>query len=324
MISEPEAASADDRETARIAAFPRDLIRRWMSLGFNPEDAIGCAVLTAVVWGPRGREAEGTQADSDKDRRDATAAVIASIAWTTARARGDPATFDDRALALGRGGADSVLKWCRERHRLAMDGDASERSQGIRAMGADSVVQAERMGFFSRREWFRTLAYAAKSCGRSSTENDAILSEYAQRLIDHYEARGDAVPMMRVGGRVVPAPRQMRDGGGLGRRVRTRRTFPPVAPPTAEVEGPEHEAARREARSLARVKVLGVIERLERLERLSAREAVMVRLSLDGGADPEKWGGRKNRRYLASRGFTISQPGLLKMARRVRAALRIA
>ncbi len=86
----------------------------------------------------------------------------------------------------------------------------------------------------------------------------------------------------------------------------------------------EDDAEEQRDRLGHRLTLLAHLESLEQLGKVSQREIEMIQRSLALGFDYEAWGSRQHHRSVVADGFKISQPGLLKMAKRVRRKLKIA
>lgn len=323
---------------ARVGVGMRTMIEAGLALGCVLRDAVGVTLLHRLVLAPvvvkpgilpPVKGADGSERSprsfreddvGDRVLRDALDLAVCELAPVLAAAGLRPVLavpdgVDARDLEV-----KTLESWFRSwtaRFVAALEGAADRWAAAVRRLNAEGVRSAIEAGAIRAKDWRASFAAALKGVGirgASDTVIDATVRDLVAKRQPVLTCRGN-------GGRLVPDFRGLRDSGALGKRRRPSRAKPRVAPPTSESGNPA--SATAEARSLARVELVEVLERVERLGkvgRLGARDVEMMTLSASIGFDG--FGGRSHCRALNAAGFKISQPGLLKMARRVRKALR--
>lgn len=313
----------------------RAMVRAGLALGCELRDAIGVSILHRRTFAPIvladgllptvvGKDGRVRSATFTDDGTVGTAATIDVLEHATDALGAElhsagltphlelPAGVDPRHLRLL-----TLAEWFAgwtPRYVAALDGADGAWADGIRRFDAAGIREAIGAGVLRSGEWRAAINAALRSVGQPHA-TDALVAATVRDVL----ARGGSIPTCRgYGGRLVPDFRGLRDSGVLGKRRRSSRAKPRPAGSSESTDVSGLEAS--ESRTVARLAILEEIERAERNGKIRAHEAEMMKFSAT--LDYDGFGGRSHCRALNAAGFRISQPGLLKMARRVRKALR--
>jgi hypothetical protein len=229
-----------------------------------------------------------------------------------------------RRVALEVAG-ERLTEWAERTRAEPRAGPLGDRARQIRA-----VIEQHLGRFVRHDEIRRDVERGMRMAGRNPDEQDVASQSAALGVTGRTRALlfPSRTGTWRVG------RRQVRDECERG-TPRTRRRKKQA--PASESTGPTVLARPPQAlclddqryapllSGLARLAGMQRLELLQRLSRLSERETRMVQVSVEArvGSDA-RWGSREHHRRLVAAGFDISQPGLLKMMRRVERRLRAA